>query len=371
MANSKKEDIKTTETKRATPQLNTSKNVSPNGLSKSLFIGLTFILSLVAIILAVYTIGRNQQFERNLSTEKKHVTAQINEVKQLQSTIENTIDAKSEALQKDQASLSEKLNQLNTGMQTTLKEQSYQNQDWLLLKARYYLELSQINSHWSTSYNASVALLQEADNLLKQLNDTKVLSIRQAIAKEIAELKAAPSLDIAGLLSQLDAAQNSVSTLAIQSALGEPDDADEDQSKVSNTPGWNTQIQESVKILEKLVVVRRHDEEIKPLLSPLFESILRESIRLNLQEAQWAILNNNPAVYELSLKQATMNLKRAFNGQSKGTKALIQQINELQKIKISQEQKITSEALPLLNQLIDRNDLLNKPSKQDDNGEGA
>ena len=48
-------------------------------------------------------------------------------------------------------------------------------------------------------------------------------------------------------------------------------------------------------------------------MSPLYESILKESIRLNLQEAQWAILNNNPAVYQLALKQAITNLKRTFN----------------------------------------------------------
>ena len=90
-------------------------------------------------------------------------------------------------------------------------------------------------------------------------------------------------------------------------------------------------------LLEKMVIIRRDDENISPLISPLYESILKENIRLNLQEAQWAILNNNPAVYQLTLKQAIINLKKSFNKTSQDISSLLKQLQDLQQIKITQD----------------------------------
>ena len=176
---------------------------------------------------------------------------------------------------------------------------------------------------------------------------------------EITQLKAIPSVDIAGLLSQLDAAQISVSNLTIQPISDENKSAAETKvQKTAISSAWHNRLQESVNLLKKLVVIRRDDEQIKPLMSPLFVSILRESIRLNLQEAQWAILNNDAIVYQLALKQASLNIKRTFDETSQNTQALLKQLNDLQQITIIQEKPSVELALPLLNQLIDHKELL-------------
>jgi uroporphyrin-III C-methyltransferase len=203
---------------------------------------------------------------------------------------------------------------------------------------------------------------------LQQLNTPKIFAVRQAIAKEMAQLKSVPKVDIAGLLSQLDAAQVSVSNLTIQSTIAESGASTETDTPKTATPqAWRARFQDSLNLLEKLVVIRRTDEEIKPLMSPLFESILRESIRLNLQEAQWAILNNNDAIYQMALKQAIINLKRTFDEQGDNTAELIKQLNALQQVKLRQEKPITGLALPLLNQMIDSKELLGNQS----NGTGG
>jgi uroporphyrin-3 C-methyltransferase len=106
--------------------------------------------------------------------------------------------------------------------------------------------------------------------------------------------------------------------------------------------------------LNKLVVVRRDNEDIKPLSSPLFASILKESIRLNLQEAQWAILNNNSMAYQFALTQAVLTLKKGFNEHLSNKTALLNQLRELQKINLPQESPSVGEALPLINQLIEQ-----------------
>ncbi|KTD59939.1 uroporphyrinogen-III C-methyltransferase [Legionella shakespearei] len=371
MTNNNKEEKK--ETMESEPNPIIESNEPPQeqksrSCSKSYLIipGVACIGALAAIIIALYSINLNNSFQNNLITANKNLTAEVEELKQKHNSVQEDIATKAQSLQHMQSTLESKVDGLNKELQTAMQQRLYQNQDWLLLKARYYLELAQINEHWSDNFNAAIALLQEADKLLQQINTPKIFTVRQAIAKEMAQLKSVPKVDIAGLLSQLDAAQVSVSNLTIQSTIAESGASAETETPKAATPqAWRARFQDSLNLLEKLVVIRRTDEEIKPLMSPLFESILRESIRLNLQEAQWAILNNNDAVYQMALKQAIVNLKRTFDEQERNTAELIKQLNTLQQVKLRQEKPITGLALPLLNQMIDNKEL---PGNQTDTG---
>lgn len=321
-----------------------------------LMTGLISILAVIATLLSLYTMHINRHLQKQIADEHAYFSSQFNELNQSQSDTQAQLNAKTANMQQNQSDVENKLDGLKEQVHTAMNQRMYQNQDWLLLKARYYLELAQINSHWSDNLHTSIVLLQEADDLLKQQTEPKLFDVRQAIAKEINQIKSLPIVDIAGLLSQLDAAQITVGSL---SALTNPsEDGHNPQNKNSQNPSspWRARLQDSIGLLQKLVVIRRNNENVQPLLSPLFESILRESIRLNLQEAQWAILNNNQTIYQLALKQAITNLKRLFNEKAPNTAGLIKQLTELQQVKLTSEKPIPGTALPLLNEVINRND---------------
>ncbi|MCC2667254.1 MAG: hemX, partial [Gammaproteobacteria bacterium] len=182
-----------------------------------------------------------------------------------------------------------------------------------------------------------------------------IFAVRQLIAKEMIQLKALPTVDKVGILSQLDAAQSSVDSLRIQTKSNIESDEKPSPANASGS-NWRNQVDRSINLLEKLIVVRRNDENIEPLVSPLLESALRENIRLNFQEAQWAVINNNSVVYLFALTQAEKNLKRTFNTQN--TTVLLKQVNELQQIKLGVEKPKEQLALPALNQVIDNKELL-------------
>jgi uroporphyrin-3 C-methyltransferase len=332
--------------------------------------GIAFFIAIAALGLALYNVQGTNKLQKKLLDDNAQLTAEVNDLKHNQTNSQEQIDTKTDTIQQVQNTTQKKIDLLNKQLQIALHQKFYQNQDWLLLKARYYLELAQINEHWSSDLNTAIALLEQADKLLEQLQSPKVFDLRQAIAKEITQLKTVPLLDIAGILSKLDAAQTQVNNLSIQSAFNENESSITPSApKTTNVSAWRIRLQESLSLLEKLVVIRRDDENIKPLMSPLFESILKENVRLNLQEAQWAVLNNNDAVYQLALKQAIINLNRTFNKTSQNTTVLIKQLSDLQHIKITQEKPKVELALPLLNQLIETNELLVNPVKNSGKGE--
>lgn len=174
----------------------------------SLIISLTSLLAFLAIIVSIYSIQLEKQFQNHQLVENKNLTDELERIKVEQNTVQKLLDNNANHLQQIQSDLTSKMDSLNKELQTAMKQKLYQNNDWLLLKARYYLELAQINVHWSDNFNTSVALLQQADALLKGMNIPKIFTIRQTIAKEIAQLKSISVVDITGILSQLDAASS-------------------------------------------------------------------------------------------------------------------------------------------------------------------
>ncbi|CZG91231.1 uroporphyrinogen-III C-methyltransferase [Legionella pneumophila serogroup 1] len=363
MANSNEEQKKTIQPQqppKVEPDINQQMKASFFGSKYlSLIISLTSLLAFLAIIVSIYSIQLEKQFQNHQLVENKNLTDELGRIKAEQNTVQKLLDNNANHLQQIQSDLTSKMDSLNKELQTAMKQKLYQNNDWLLLKARYYLELAQINVHWSDNFNTSVALLQQADALLKGMNIPKIFTIRQIIAKEIAQLKSISVVDITGILSQLDAAQAAINNLSIQSVVDQQEVLNHiTKSEESGKTGWRNRLQDSVNFLEKLVVIRRHNENIQPLISPLYESAIKENIRLNLQEAQWAILNNNPAVYQFALNQAIANLKRVFNESSQNTDALIKQLSTLQNVKLTQEKPVVGQAIPLINQMIDNKELL-------------
>lgn len=348
-----------------------STEVSPNK-KPSCTPCITKITLLIAFIALAIT-GYNYYCGMHFSKENKELIAQVQQLKQEQKNVEQDLNKKASLLENNHQTLETKISDFSKQVQA-MRQKGNQSQDWLLLKARYYLELAQINAHWMDNSNdkSTEVLLQQADITLGQMNAAELFKIRQIIAKELLQLKTASHLDMPGLLSQLDALQTSIGQLHLQKTLSLQADLVNSADKASTTgptvSNWKTQFNNSLDILGKLVVVRRSDEEIKPLLSPIFESLLKESLRINIQEAQWAIINRNPVAYQLALKQAIGTLQRGFSKQLSNTSTLIQQLKDLEKINLVAEKIEVGQALPLINELLEQRQLANPEEKASKTG---
>ena len=316
-----------------------------------------FLVALLAIAIALYTLQSNQHLNEALATQNTLLSERLTHVKTQQTAWKDTQETLVQSLQQKEKDIEDQFNTLQQQFKRIVEQKNYENQDWMLLKARYYLELAQINAHWSDDFTSTVALLEQADSILSNVSTSNVLTIRQAIAKDIASLKASPQVDVVGLLSELDAASQMISKLPLPAALA-PSEETAPQDK-PNQKVWRERLQDSVNILEKLVVVRRHDEEIKPLLSPLYLAVVRESIRLNLQEAQWAVLKKNEQVYQMALNQAIHRVKQHFDVKAQTTSELLKQLEKLKEKELDKPKPSIDKALPLLNQGIEQ-----KTSKQ-------
>lgn len=244
-------------------------------------------------------------------------------------------------------------NTLAREVRESLQQKDVDANTWMLPKARYFLELARINATWSNTPETTIALLQQADALLALVTSPNVSEVRKAIAAEMLAIKATPALDTTGLLSQLDAAREKLATLPLDDRLTATEKKTtpaENQNPESRT--WRTRLQESVGLLEKLVVVRQQTDGLAPLPTPLQEAVLRESVRLNLEEAQWALLRSNQAIWQFALNRALESLKRHFDAEDTATIAVAESLRALKKTPLAPSAPIPTRALEMMNGML-------------------
>ena len=303
------------------------------------------LVSFIAIITLFYIVYATVQIHKQLNGLAK-LTSTLN---QQQKNNQKQIDERINTIETNQTELTRTIHEVSNKVDVNLSDRNEQSRDWLFLKARYFLELAEINRRLGDNSQATVVLLQEAQALIKDEHAPGLYAIKQAIAKEQAELETTPSLDYAALLSQLNEASSLVNKLEPKKPRFIPPKDNVNQSAAT----WQGQLRNNLLRLEKLIVIRQHDEAIQPLVTPEDEIILRNNIQLALQQAQWAVLRHNDAVYTLSLTQATKTLQQSFDPASEQTKSLLNQLSNLQQIKFTPQQPLSNESLILMNQFID------------------
>ncbi|RUR16467.1 uroporphyrinogen-III C-methyltransferase [Legionella septentrionalis] len=329
----------------AQPKADTPLPPDTNKQRFKFYLPASLILGIAACSIAAFALYNGVLLQR----EKNSLQREINVLQQQQNKLSSEL---AHALSSIETRLQDKIVKLDKNLQLKLEQAHYQEQDWLLLKTRYYLELAQLHAHWDDNLDTASALLEQADKLLANSSDEQIYAIRQAIAKELLQIKSIPALDNAGVLSRLDALQDAILKLPYHQVLAATKPF---TIPAKNTSGWRARLHDNIKLLEKLVVIRRHDDAIQPLLTDAQASSIREIIYLNLQEAQWAVLQKNTKVFRLALSQAIKNIKRTFNLDAAKTKAILKSLHSLQKTTLTQQKPELTHSLALLNQLIQAN----------------
>lgn len=326
--------------------------ITPSIPAKKMNLSLAWITNLVFFVVMVagsfYHYYAYQQLRQSMTTTITKTIApfslQLQALKQEQMETRAEFDATKITL--DQ--LHEKLGNLDTALANRLREPTHKTDNWPLLKARYLLELAQLNAHWTDDSKTSIAILKEADELLSTLQTDRVFTIRQGLSKDIAALENKPVLDTPSLLSQLDAAQASIMALPLKHHSQKPSAP----AKAPSASTWRERLDNSLKVLQQLVIIR-HDADPRQLgLGPTQSSLLYESVILSLQETQWALLQRNEPLYKLTLSHTKAMIQRYFDTHSSTTQQLLSHLKTWEALTITPTKTEFGQSLMQLNQLI-------------------
>ena len=243
--------------------------------------------------------------------------------------------------------------------------------DWLLAEAEYLLRIANQRLMIEKDIRGAMSALEAADEVLTESDDIGVYPVRQQLAREILALKGLTGVDRTGLYLTLEAAINSIHQLTDQALISENapgfvvNAAQGESAGTDEEPGAVVQAWNKVKAtLMQVVVVRRMDEPVKPLLSPDQSAYARLNLQLMLEEAEMAVLRGNQPLYERALTKARTTIDDWYNASNPRVTALSDTLAELAGKNVDPELPDISQSLDLLKER-----LAGRLNANNDNGE--
>ncbi|HEA53002.1 uroporphyrinogen-III C-methyltransferase [Marinobacter antarcticus] len=231
--------------------------------------------------------------------------------------------------------------------------------DWLLAEAEYLLRIANQRLLIEKDIGGALSALKSADEVLTESDDIGVYPVRQQLAREILALKGISSVDRTGLYLTLEAAIDGVHQLTDQALISEqaPGFVGSALSEDGSGPGGEPSVlfkawEKFKSTLMQVVVVRRMDESVKPLLSPDQSAYARLNLQLMLEEAEMAVLRGNQPLYKRALAKANAAVEDWYDGSNPRVNALAKTLTELSSRNVAPDLPDISKSLDLLKERL-------------------
>jgi len=204
-------------------------------------------------------------------------------------------------------------------------------------EAFHQMRLAHLRLTVMQDVDGALLLLKNADELLVAQQDPASLATRKLLAEALQALAKLSLLDPGKLYLKLAALRTEAAHLnrsppsfhpvTASSAEG---DAAEGDAATSWWQRWSKALSGYVRIDFAADV-----QGIRPLLAEQTLGQARLALVLALEQAQWALLHRQPAVYQQALDQAGEVLTRGFHAQDSGTLSLQASIAELRRQEVA------------------------------------
>lgn len=199
---------------------------------------------------------------------------------------------------------------------------------WQLAETRYLLRLANQRLIMAGDTQSAEALLRSADNTLRELDDADLHALRAAVAADLAAVRALPKLDIQGLYLRVEALMREADALVLfelpeRAVATEPPSAEDWRGRLAQ--GYAA----AVAKLSEYIVVSRRDVPIEALMDPQYESLVRQNLRMLLEQAQAAMLSGNAVLYRKSLERAEGWVTQFFKEDERSAQAMAEELRRL------------------------------------------
>ncbi|HEY8567803.1 uroporphyrinogen-III C-methyltransferase [Microbulbifer sp.] len=230
-------------------------------------------------------------------------------------------------------------------------------EDWQLAEADYLLRLANQRLMLEQDSRAALGLLQEVDTIVRDVDLPDLYGVRQQLARDITALKLAEHVDREGLYLRLRALEEQMVNLNIQPQFDlAKRDAAAAQHQAENKDVGEDHFRSSwdnfVDFLKGSVRIR--DGEVDPvLLSPQSETRFRQSLRMNMEQAELAVLRADDTVYKDSLAHARQ-LLQDYGVDNPQRQVILSELEDLSQQKVTTDLPNLSASQSALRNYIDR-----------------
>ncbi len=261
--------------------------------------------------------GWQEQLEAGLAELKSEISELGGESSQVVETIET--------LQAQLADQRAKLTRLGAA----------DREAWAVAEAEYLLRLASQRLIMARDAVAAEALLRNVDKILLELDDPGLHAARAAVAADLAAVRAVPVVDVEGIYLRLAALVEQAGKLKI---FRLPEEKPKLEESVPEED-WQGRLQQGYRAalatLSDYIIIRRRDAPMQALMDPQWEGLVRQNLRMLLEQAQVALLSGNETLYRESLERAQHWVGEFFESDGAAAKAMSREIDRLADVDIA------------------------------------
>lgn len=299
-------------------------------------------------------LGIQQNADNQLKGVEEKITALGDEISQSQSLIDASTNQQAEAA----ASLKAELEAITTNQKVlgeTLdvmqKEKPKQQSAWVLEEVDYLLTIAQQRLSLTRDVSTALAAMQGADARLKELGNPNLNGIREALIKEMNQLREVEDADISGMVLYLADVTSRVESLPLRDfdvptlkdmKIPDKEEAAQGQWKDVALSMWGD--------LVKMVEIKDQAVPDEILFDPELRYFLHQNLQLELTSAKLSVLRRDTNSMNASLSRVNEILKRYFDTESNAVSGVVTQLDEMQTVDLNPPMPEATESLNLLKQ---------------------
>ena len=219
--------------------------------------------------------------------------------------------------------------QQQLALESLYKDLAQGRDQWTLAEIEQVLLTAAQQLQLAGNVKAAIIALEGADTRLQRLNKPQFTALRRAIASDLANLRAAPSVDEVGMSARIEALVAHHMDWPLASAQTSEAVPVPRSVRAANFG------QELWSELKHLVQIRRVEGNEAVLLPPDQAYFLRENLRLRLLSARLALLSQDQAAFRADLHAVLLMLERYFNTRDAGVSDAIKEVKRLSSLQIA------------------------------------
>lgn len=226
--------------------------------------------------------------------------------------------------------------QLATLQQQQQTASSEINIEWKVQEAEYLLAMANQKLQLEADPTAALDLLMSADAALVASGSNAAFAVRQAIAADQQLLRDIERVNRDEIYLRLDALMSQVESIDLLQSMRENFESRRNNESEAVAVGTSDDgvVAASLEFLGSIFIWRKWDEIPVTMLAPGQDTLIKQNLRLLLEQAQLALLLRDELMFQRSLKNSGDWLRRYSATESGSGKSLLAGIDELLAIDI-------------------------------------
>lgn len=231
---------------------------------------------------------------------------------------------------------------------------------WHVAEAQYLYHLADDQLQFTHNVPVAIEIVRRAQQILESIGDKSVLALRESMAHDLVSLQALPTVDTTGIYLRLTALDKQIADLPLSTHPLSTETSAPTTMPEATLPWWKKGLHNSWENLRQIIIVRRYDTSELPLALPEEKNFLYQNLRAQIENAKWAVLQRNHAIYQASLATAMAWIKQYMDQQATITRSVLQNLQELQTVTLQSPEVNLTETLKRFDQYF----AANTPSTQ-------